>query len=131
MSKITNDHVAKAKAKYGTIYVLGAQSDNSQTLNEINQDKPEEIEAVEGEFTPEAGKFYAILKKPGKREIGLSMTYKDPIQMGNSLLRNSIVEIDNESYVDDEILQNEEINIAAAIEVTQLINIGTAQLKKY
>ena len=134
MSKITNELIVKAKAKHGVVYVLEASGEASTTIGELADSEtpePEKIETATGEFVAEKGKVYAIIHKPDRRTIGFSMTHKDPIQMGNAILKNTIVEIDGESYADPEILESEDINIAAALQVTTLINIGTARLKKY
>lgn len=134
MSKVNQELIDKAKAKHGEVFVLEVQGAVNNTLADLNlkeEKKIDSIEVAEGPFKPEKGKYYAVLRKPDKRVIGYSMTEKDPIQMGNFILNNVIVEIDGESYADDAITQEDDINIAAALEVTTFINIGTAKLKKY
>ena len=134
MSKITKELIDKAKKEHGEVYVLEAAGLEGKTLGDLDLSEEKNIDKIEtatGAFQAEKGKYYAILKKPSKQVIGMSMTSKDPIQMGNTILRNSIVIIDGEEYCDDEIHHVDDINIAAALEVTTFINIGTAKLKKY
>jgi hypothetical protein len=132
MSKITQELIDKAKKKHKEIYVLEASAEVNKTLSDVSEDTgKQEIEVATGEFVAEKGKVYAIVFKPDRKIIGLAMSYKDPLQMGNSILRNTIVEIDGESYADPEILENEVINMTASTEVMQLIEFGTAKLKKY
>ena len=136
MSKITNELIQAAKAKYGQVFVLEVTntstplSDLSAPLSDQNESF-KDIEVAEGEFKAEKGFAYAVLQKPDKRVIGVAMTHKDPIQLGNFILKNTIIELDGQELADEAILQDDDINIAASLEVTKFIEIGTARLKKY
>lgn len=129
MSKVTQQLIDKAKAKYGEVYVLEASGEATEELTP--REESLEIENATGEFKAEKGKFYALVRRPDKKVIGMALTYRDPIQMGNAILKNCIVEIDKEEVCDPEILTEDAVNIGAAIQINQLVNIGAARLKKY
>lgn len=134
MSKVTQELINKAKAINPNVFVLEVEANGQNSLSETIENANEPTTAIpvaEGDFVAEKGKFYAVIHKPNKRVIGLSMTYKDPIQMGNAILRNSIVEVDGEYYADAEILEDDDVNITAALTATEFVNLGVGKLKKY
>lgn len=126
MSKITNETIVKAKAENGEIFVLEVDMNELAELS-TNEDSVQDlkIETAKGEFKAIEGAFYAVVKKPNKKVIGFAMTHRDPIQMGNAILKNCIVE------ADDEILENEDVNITAALQAMKFVQIGQGSIKKY
>lgn len=131
MSKLTNDHLEKAKAKHGDVFVIEVEAGTGLNLSEDESVPLKELKKETTDFKPEEGKFYAILQKPDKKVIGYAMTQKNPVAMGEFMLKNCIVEIDKEMYCDPEIFDQEDITIAAALQVTEFIEIGQAKIKKY
>lgn len=129
MSRVTKKAVLAAKEKYGTIYIVTV---SDQELNIVeNQESSKEIGSID-DFSPKKNEFYALLHKPGKREVGVALTYRDPVQMGNSLLKNCIIKDDEGNDLADEaILQDEDVNISASLQVVELVNLKAASLKKY
>lgn len=128
MSKINQELIEKAAEKHGEVFVLEVANKSIELAS--SGDKA--IEDLSDEFKPEWGYSYAVLRRPDKRILGFAMTYKDPIQMGSALLKNCIVELEKDNLLtDDDILNDEQVNIAASLEVTQLIDIRAAKLKKY
>lgn len=130
MTKVTQDLINAAIEKHGEVYVLEV-ANKSVELN-LTDTEGEVIEVAEGEFQAEEGYNYAVLHKPDKRTLGFAMTHRDPIQLGNVLLKNCTVELTKGDYLsDDDILNNEDVNVAAALQVTQLFDIRAAKLKKF
>lgn len=66
--------------------------------------------------------FQAVLKKPGRRELGLAMAAgKDPLQMAESLIKSCWLEGDEE--IKD--LQYEDtIGLYACMQAMELLNVG-------
>lgn len=126
MSKVTQELIDKAKEMYKDVYVLevgGSDIPGSDESTEITEETDE--------FRPQKGYSYALVRKPDKKIIGFALTYRDPIQMGNAILKNCIVEINKELIYDTEVLEDEKLNMAASIQINQLVEIGAAKLKKY
>lgn len=127
MSKITMEAVEAAKQQHGQVYVVEVNMQERTTLDDLEEDTPKTMFDTSGMLADDCGEqiFRAIVRKPDKRVIGLSMTSKDPIQMGNVILKNCIIQ------ADDEILQNDDVNITAALQVMKFISIGQGTLKKF
>ncbi len=129
MSKVTQALIDAAAQKHGEVFILEVSSGSIELAAASNE---KEIEVSEEEFQPEPGYAYAVVHRPDKRTLGFALTQKDPIQVGNALLKNCIVELEKGVPVaDDAILQDEQTNISAALEVVQLVEIRAAKLKKY
>lgn len=134
MSKITLKEVEKAKAEYKNIYVVEVDMNEKSSLSDQFQEEGEEEDKkidTSGELAEGDNIFRAILKKPEKRILGLAMTSKDPIQMGNIILKNCIIKDGNESLSDAEILENDDVNVTAALQVIKFISLGQGKLKKF
>lgn len=123
MSKITIDAVETAKTKHDKIYVVEVDMNERNSISD--QDNEVVIFDTSGKLAEGENIFRAILKKPDNRVKGLAMTQKDPVQMGNIILKNCIVE------ADDEILQDEDVNFAAAMQCVKLVTVGQGMLKKF
>lgn len=129
MSKVTIDMVKEAKQKFGEIYVVEVDLDEQESLADLAEDS--EVAATKfdtsGVLSDSPNVFRAIVQKPSKKIKGLAMTSKDPIQMGNIILRNSIVE----GCADAEILDDDDVNVTAALQVIKFITVGKGTLKKF
>lgn len=123
MSKITIEAVEAAKAKHDKIYVV--EIDMSERNSISDQENEPVIFDTSGKLAEGENIYRAIVKKPDNRVKGLAMTQKDPVQMGNIILKNCIVE------ADDEILQDEDVNFAAAMQCVKLVTVGQGMLKKF
>ena len=116
MSKITDEILKELKAKTPELFLLKV---------DLNKDAEE---TEEKEIVHKEGVFYAVLKKAGRREIGLAMTAgKDPIAMGQSIIKNCWLEGDEE--ITD--LQYEDtVGLVAAMQAVELMSVGQGSLKK-
>lgn len=127
-SKITLETLKALKAEHTEVFVIEA---DMREVSELELDENAgaddlKIETAKiSDFKPEQGVFYAILKKPNNKVKGFAMTQRDPVQMGNVILNNCILE------ADDEILSDEDVNFTAAMNAVPLIKIGKGKLKKY
>ena len=127
-SKITFEILKALKDTHGEVFVVEA---DMRELSDLELDETAaaddlKIETAKiSDFKPEQGVFYAILKKPNNKVKGFAMTQRDPVQMGNVILKNCILE------ADDEILGDEDVNFTAAMNAVPLIKIGKGKLKKY
>lgn len=127
-SKITLETLKALKAEHNEVFVIEA---DMREVSELELDETPgaddlKIETAKiSDFKPEQGVFYAILKKPNNKVKGFAMTQRDPVQMGNVILNNCILE------ADDEILGDEDVNFTAAMNAVPLIKIGKGKLKKY
>ena len=127
-SKITFETLKALKDTHGEVFVVEA---DMRELSDLELDETAaaddlKIETAKiSDFKPEQGVFYAILKKPNNKVKGFAMTQRDPVQMGNVILKNCILE------ADDEILGDEDVNFTAAMNAVPLIKIGKGKLKKY
>lgn len=123
MSKITIEAVEAAKKKYDKIFVV--EIDMSERNSISDQENEPVIFDTSGKLAEGENIYRAILKKPDNRVKGLAMTQKDPVQMGNIILKNCIVE------ADDEITQDEDVNFAASMQCVKLVTVGQGMLKKF
>lgn len=123
MSKITIEAVNAAKAKHDKIYVV--EVDMSERNSISDQENESVIFDTSGKLAEGDNIYRAILKKPDNRVKGLAMTQKDPVQMGNIILKNCIVE------ADDEITQDDDVNFAASMQCVKLVTVGQGMLKKF
>ena len=123
MSKITIEAVEAAKTKHDKIFVV--EIDMSERNAISDQENEPVIFDTSGKLAEGEHIYRAILKKPDNRVKGLAMTQKDPVQMGNIILKNCIVE------ADDEILQDEDVNFAAALQAIKFVTVGQGMLKKF
>lgn len=92
-------------------------------------DLSDEIKDFGGTNAQKKSVFQAVLKKPGRRELGLAMAAgKDPLQMAESLIKNCWLEGDEE--IKD--LQYEDtIGLYACMQAMELLNVGNkGKLKK-
>jgi len=127
-SKITFEILKALKDTHGEVFVVEA---DMRELSDLELDETAaaddlKIETAKiSDFKPEQGVFYAILKKPNNKVKGFAMTQRDPVQMGNVILKNCILE------ADDEILGDEDVNFTAAMNAVPIIKIGKGKLKKY
>jgi hypothetical protein len=99
---------AQLKAKYPNMEIFLLEVDMS---DEIEHESPS-LKSV----------FQAVLKKPGRRELGLAMASgKDPLQMAESLIKSCWLEGDEE--IKD--LQYEDtIGLYACMQAMELLNVG-------
>ena len=123
MSKITIEAVEAAKTKHDKVYVV--EVDMSERNSISDQENEPVIFDTSGKLAEGDNIYRAILKKPDNRVKGLAMTQKDPVQMGNIILKNCIVE------ADDEIMQDEDVNFAASMQCVKLVTVGQGMLKKF
>ncbi|MGX7686817.1 hypothetical protein ACWA1C_06595 [Flectobacillus roseus] len=102
---------AALKSKYSNMEVF---------LLEI--DLSDEIKDFGGTNAQKKAVFQAVLKKPGRRELGLAMAAgKDPLQMAESLIKSCWLEGDEE--IKD--LQYEDtIGLHACMQAMELLNVG-------
>jgi hypothetical protein len=130
MTRVTQAAIDAAILKHEVVYVLEV-ANKSVELN-LTDTEGKVIETAEGDFVAQEGYSYAVLHSPDKRTLGFAMTHRDPIQLGNALLKNCIVTLEKDDYLnDDAIMNDDDVNIAAALEVTQLFDIRAAKLKKF
>ncbi len=117
MTKITDKSVAEWKEAIGSdIFLL-----------KVDLSKDDEDTGVEAIVNKE-GVFYAILKKAGRREIGLAMTAgKDPIAMGESIIKNCWLDGDEEIK---DLNYQDTVGVVAAMQAVELMSVGQGSLKK-
>lgn len=116
MSKLTNEKVVEWKEAIGNdIFLLKV---------DLNKEESDDDSGI----VHKEGVFYAVLKKAGRREIGLAMTAgKDPIAMGQSIIKNCWLDGDEE--IKD--LQYEDtVGLVAAMQAVELMSVGQGSLKK-
>ncbi|MEA5461554.1 hypothetical protein VB796_20980 [Arcicella sp. LKC2W] len=119
MSKITDEIVAKHKASGITTYLL--KVDTTKTATDTSEeDESEVIEQKEGVY-------YAILKKPGRKEIGHAMSKKDPLSMGESFLKMCWIDGDDEMT---DINFQDTVGVVAALQAANLFEVVQGSLKK-
>lgn len=123
MSKITIEAVEAAKTKHDKIFVVEIDMSERNSISE--QESEPVIFDTSGKLAEGDNIYRAILKKPDNRVKGLAMTQKDPVQMGNIILKNCIVE------ADDEITQDDDVNFAASMQCVKLVTVGQGMLKKF
>lgn len=124
MSKITIEAVEAAKAKHDKIFVVEIDMSERNSISDQENDEPV-IFDTSGKLAEGDNIYRAILKKPDNRVKGLAMTQKDPVQMGNIILKNCIIE------ADEEITQDEDVNFAASMQCVKLVTVGQGMLKKF
>jgi hypothetical protein len=103
---------AQLKAKYPNIEIF---------LLEVDMSDEKEDKSPNSNYRPKSV-FQAVLKKPGRRELGLAMASgKDPLQMAESLIKSCWLEGDEE--IKD--LQYEDtIGLHACMQAMELLNVG-------
>lgn len=122
MSKVTDEIVENYKKLGIVCYLLRvSMREKDDTLDEESNDEIQKIEHSEDVF-------YAVLKKPGRREVGLAMTAgKDPIAMGESIIKNCWLDGDEEIR---DLNNQDTIGLSAAIQAMKLMETGQGSLKK-
>ena len=125
MSKVTLGEIQKAKAEHQIVYVIEVDMNEQGKISDLLQDEPEAKIDTSGKLLEGENIFRALLKKPEKKVIGLALTSKDPIQMGNIFLKNCIL------VADDEIMDDDDVNIAASLQSIKFVSLGQGSLKKF
>lgn len=102
----------KLKAKYPNIEIF---------LLEVDMSDEMENQSPSSYYRPKSV-FQAVLKKPGRRELGLAMASgKDPLQMAESLIKSCWLEGDEE--IKDLQYENT-IGLYACMQAMELLNVG-------
>lgn len=119
MSKITDEIVAKHKASEIITYLLKVDTTKAAT-DSTEEEASDLIEQKEGVY-------YAILRRPGRKEIGFAMSKKDPLSMGESFLKTCWVDGDDEIT---DINFQDTVGVVAALQAANLFEVAQGSLKK-
>lgn len=122
MTKITQEIVDAHRNKEAKVFLLKVDiSENAQKQQDIIEaDDADKIEEREGVY-------YALLRKPGRREISFAMSSKTPLDMGEALI--SSCWIDGDSEIKD-IAYQDTVGLVAQMQAVKLMEIGIGALKK-
>ena len=127
MTKITKELLSAWKAKGIVTYLLEV---DLRDENEVYpDDDTSDNTSDEPNIKQDAGVYYCILKKPGRREIGLAQMAgsKDTLAMGESIIKNCWLDGDEEIK---DLAYQDTIGVVASIQAITLMNVGQSSLKK-
>lgn len=148
MSKITQEILDGYRGKEVRIHVL--KVDMSKDDNHIDPkkgEKPvlendsklsfedwqkknfskEDFEEDSDKIVEKKGVYYALLKTPGRREMGFAMSSSNPLDMGEALISSCWIEGDPEIKA---IEFRDTIGAVAAMTALKLMDVGKGSLKK-
>lgn len=121
---ISVDLIKKLKKENGFVYLVEVYDEDVEIAEVAEEKKSGRIPTID-EPTLDPKAHYAILRKPTKREIGVAMTMKDPVQLGEFLLKNLSL------FTDPQLTENEDLAVSAALEAAGTISLKKASLKKF
>jgi hypothetical protein len=119
MSKITQEIVDKHRAKEAAVYILKVDTNATETEEEMEDSDiiPEDTKGI----------YYALLRKPGRKEIGFAMMQKTPLDIGDAFIKNCWIDGDEEIK---DIAYQDTIGVVASTQAIKLMNIAQGSLKK-
>jgi hypothetical protein len=117
MSKITQEVLDAHRNKEAKVFVLRVDVSEDAPSFEGDADKIEEKEGV----------YYALLRKPLRRDISFAMSSKTPLDMGDALIQTCWIDGDPEIK---DIAYQDTIGVIAAMQAVKLMEVGQGALKK-
>ena len=123
MSKITQEILDAHRGKEVKIFVLKIDVSEESQANDKSISSEEQADVIE----QREGVYYALLRKPGRREISFAMSSKTPLDMGDALVSSCWIDGDDEIK---DIKYQDTIGVVAAMQAVKLMEVGQGELKK-
>lgn len=127
MTKLTQEDVDKYKGSETTVYLMKIDV-SEDAVKDLSADDEDDAD-LSDELEFREGVYYALLHKPKRKDISnaMSRSRKDPLAMGETLIKNCIIlgddEITNIAFQDT-------VGLQASMQASKLFAIGEGSLKK-